>query len=345
MAVNPYTLVFGREPEEMISRIAPEEEILEDFRSEKPANQIYLITGVRGVGKTVFMTSISNQLKKEDWICVELNPERDMLTSLASKLCSRDWLAQLFQSARINLSFWGFGLEVNGVAPITDIETALERMMETIRRNNRRLLITIDEVSNTPLMRTFVSAFQIFMRQDLPIYLLMTGLHEKINELKDAENLTFLYRAPQLQLMPLSIGAIANNYQQNFHKTQEEALKMAYITNGYSFAFQLLGYLTWKREGDYQACLAEYGQQLEEKVYGKIWSGLSGNDQKICRAIAKSKEGKAAEIIELSEINPNAWGPYRARLLQKGIVEASTYGHVSFVLPMFREFVLTRVFV
>ena len=46
-----------------------------------------------------------------------------------------------------------------------------------------RLLITIDEVVYSEQMKVFVSAFQIFMRQDYPIFLLMTGLYENIYEL------------------------------------------------------------------------------------------------------------------------------------------------------------------
>ena len=38
-----------------------------------------MITGVRGSGKTVFMTDISKQIKEdESWIVVELNPEKDL---------------------------------------------------------------------------------------------------------------------------------------------------------------------------------------------------------------------------------------------------------------------------
>lgn len=51
-----------------------------------------------------------------------------MLLSLAANLGSRQSLAKLFQSAKIDLSFFGFGLEVSGSVPIVDIEVALDRM-------------------------------------------------------------------------------------------------------------------------------------------------------------------------------------------------------------------------
>ena len=72
---NPYTLTFGKEPIEYIKRIAEERQILEDFLSPNPPQQVYMISGVRGCGKTVFMTDISQEIgRDEDWIVVDLNP-------------------------------------------------------------------------------------------------------------------------------------------------------------------------------------------------------------------------------------------------------------------------------
>ena len=41
--------------------------------------------------------------------------------------------------------------------------------------------------------------------------------YEKIYELKNQKSLTFLYRAPRIDLRPLNIGTIAENYRQNFN--------------------------------------------------------------------------------------------------------------------------------
>ncbi len=81
---NPFTLSFGKKPLQYVSRISQTNTIIESFSAEEPSNQIYLITGVRGSGKTVMMTSIANDMrKKEEWIVVELNPVRDLLHSQA----------------------------------------------------------------------------------------------------------------------------------------------------------------------------------------------------------------------------------------------------------------------
>lgn len=338
---NPYTLVFGREPAQMITRIASSEEVLSEFTSERPSQQVYMITGVRGSGKTVFMTSIGAALEKHDnWIVEELNPERDLLTQLVSKLSSDNILAKIFQQAKINLSFWGFGLEVQNTAQITDIETALSRMVESLQKHGKRLLITIDEVTNTSAVREFAGAFQILLRRNLPVFLLMTGLYERIYELQNADTLTFLYRAPKLVMTPLNLSGMAYNYQKNLLISHDDAVQMAKLTKGYSYAFQVLGYLAWQHKGNYSAVIPQYRQTLEEYVYEKIWSEMSPKDREVAYAAACHKDGKISSIREQLHMDTNQFNPYRKRLIQKGILDGSQRGYVFFTLPLFEDFVM-----
>lgn len=337
---NPYTISFGREPEQIIPRPVQKNEILTSFQADVPSVQVYMITGVRGSGKTVLLTDIGRELSQDDqWIVTELNPERDLLTSLAANLSSETTLARVFQNARINLSFFGMGLEISGEAPITDIEIALQRMLASLDKKHKRILIEIDEVTNTKQIREFISAFQIFIRKNLPVYLLMTGLYENIYELQNQKSLTFLYRAPKIVLGPLNIGAIASNYAKVFGLEREESLRMASMTNGYSFAFQTLGYLTWGANGKYRQVIEPYKQYLSDYVYEKIWSELSPTDRRTAQAIAATKDGKIATIREYLKMTSNQFNPYRMRLIRKGIVDGTERGILKFTLPLFSEFV------
>ena len=64
--------------------------------------------------KTVLLTTVSNEFRKmEDWIVVDLSPERDMLNALAAELSNRKELFQIFKDAKINLSIdWSYGESV-----------------------------------------------------------------------------------------------------------------------------------------------------------------------------------------------------------------------------------------
>ena len=83
---NPFSLSFGREPLSFIERGRQSREIIDSFSEENPACQVYMITGVRGAGKTVMLTDIAKYFRKEnDWIVVDLSPERDLLQMLGDR--------------------------------------------------------------------------------------------------------------------------------------------------------------------------------------------------------------------------------------------------------------------
>ena len=337
---NPFSLSFGKTPVSMINREMQTNEIIDAFTSDVPEYQVCMITGVRGSGKTVMLTSIGNELKKrKDWIVVDLNPDRDLLNMLAAELSNRKELLQIFKDAKINLSFLGFGLEIDGEPPITDTVVALGRMLERLTQKGRNVLVTIDEVTSNADIKAFVSQFQIFMRNNYNVFLLMTGLYENIYELQNEKTLTFLYRAPRVVMEPLSITMIANKYAEIFNLDTPKALDMARFTRGYSYAFQVLGYLCYKHSAEYEDVVPEFDGYMESYVYDKIWSELSGVDKNVVRAMAAASDTKVQTIRNEIGMSSNQFTIYRERLLRKGIVESSEYGHLDFTLPRFREFI------
>ncbi len=340
---NPYTRIFGKEPIKSINRISQTEEIMNDLTSQSAGQQIFMITGVRGSGKTVLMTEIAGKIRSmKEWIVVELNPAKDLLVGFASKLYEQKGVSKIIDAASINLSAFGIGLGVSSSRPVTDIEVAIERMLAALKKKNKRVLVAIDEVAGTDEMRVFASAFQIFIRQDYPLYLLMTGLYENIDELQNNKILTFLHRAPKIRMTPLNMGSVAENYKTEFKLSEESAREMAGLTFGYPFAFQVLGYYTYEYEGDYKKAIADTRQYLEEYVYDKIWSELSENDRKVMVAIARSSNGKTVSVRNQVDMPTNIFSTYRNRLIKKGVINGETRGYVKMTLPFFKEFVLDR---
>ena len=337
---NPFSLSFGKDPLSFLERGRQSREIIDSFVEENPSCQVYMLTGVRGSGKTVMLTDIAKHFRKErDWIVVDLSPERDLLQMLAADLSNRQELLSIFRDRMTNVSSLGLGLESDGVPPITDVSVAVTRMLERIGKKGKRVLITIDEVSRNQTMREFVSLFQIFMRQDLPVFLALTGLYENIYELQNEKTLTFLYRAPKMELQPLNIGMIASKYSEIFQLDEDEALQMAKETKGYPFAFQVLGYLCWRNEAEWTEVLPEYSQYLEEYVYEKLWSELSSNDRKVLIAMTEADDQKVGSIRAKAGKSSSSFGVYRDRLIKKGIVGAAEYGYLEFALPKFKEVV------
>ena len=344
---NPFTLAFGKKPVQYVPRIARTNLIVEEYVAVPAVNQIYMVTGVRGSGKTVMMTNIAGILsERNDWIVVELNATRDLLQSLASKLYAVPKLHECFLKARLDFSAFGLGVTIENAAPVTDVEDMVAKMLDQIRKQGMRLLITIDEVVYSEQMKVFVSAFQIFMRQDYPIFLLVTGLYENIYELQNDKSLTFLYRAPKIILEPLSLTAVCQHYMDIFQLDKESAGKMAALTRGYPFAFQVLGYLYWEHRDTktVQEILPEYDQYLEEYVYSKIWSEMSDKDKEIMQKLAESGDIKVKDLREQLEMSSEQFSVYRERLKRKGVIDTRKYGKISMALPRFEEFIQMRMF-
>lgn len=350
MSDNPFTISFGIEPTEYISRYSETSEIIDTFTAEKTSNHAYMITGVRGSGKTVMLASITEKLSEEDdWIVVNTIPDTDILQSIASKLYSIKELRKNFVAANFDFSAFGLGVHIENGNPIYDIGTALECMVGEIAKKGKRLLISIDEIINNDYVKIFAGTFQMLLKQKLPVYLLMTGLYDNIYNLQNEKTLTFLYRAPKIMLEPLSVNSIARSYKNIFNLDTETAQTMGKLTKGYAFAYQVLGYLFWKKYGsnskdaDLNSIIPQYDDYLENYVYEKIWFELSAKEKEIIELIIKNGEMKIADIRSAIDINSSNMSVYRERLKYKGLVDVSHYGYLSLKLPRFAEIIQMRL--
>lgn len=335
-----------RKPVQYVSRIVQINRIIEDYEAVPAVNQIYMVTGVRGSGKTVMMTNIADILsKRDDWIVVELNATRDLLQSLASRLYAVPRLHDCFLKAKLDFSAFGLGVSIENAAPVTDVEDMVAKMLDQLQKLGKRLLITIDEVVYSEQMKVFASAFQIFMRQEYPIFILMIGLYENIYELQNNKSLTFLYRAPKIILEPLNLTAVRQHYKNIFELEEEKAERMAALTRGYPFAFQVLGYLYWEHRDTMtlDEILPEYNQYLKEYVYSKIWSEISEKDKEILQVLAVSGEIKVKNLREKLGLASEQFSVYRERLKRKGVIDTRQYGMVLMALPRFEEFIKMRM--
>ncbi len=164
---NPFTLSFGKQPLIYISRLEQTNEVVENFSAE-PANcMMYMVTGVRGAGKTVLMTSIAKKLMEDKcWITIELNPEMDLLEQLAAKLYNLPETHLLFTKAKIDLSILGIGVSIEGGQQFSSIDVAIERMLELLKKEGKKVLVLLDEVTNNKSIRVLAHSFQIYTRKD-----------------------------------------------------------------------------------------------------------------------------------------------------------------------------------
>lgn len=342
MNTNPFTLSFGKEPKSLINNLSQFDEIKNSFLSNNPVSTTYLLTGVRGSGKTVLLARLAKYFEKlDDWIVVELNPETDMLEYLASNIYEQANLKIKFLKKEFSFSFHGISFSVTGDNPVSNVVTFTEKILTYLSNKGKKVLICIDDVSNNKNMKIFVQQYQIFIRKEYPLFLLMTGLFENVRSLQNEKSLTFLYRALQIYLGPLSFVNVVTSFENTLEISHESAVALAKMTKGYAFAYQVLGYLMFesgKKELD-DGILNQFDQYLRDYVYEKIYYDLPLVEKKIVNYLAISVDGSISDLLTEMDMSKGSMSQYRDKLLKKGIIEKISWGKIDFALPRFREYV------
>ena len=360
---NPFTHAFGATPNKFISS-ALEESIIENFSYEQPSERCYILTGVRGAGKTVMMSNISKKLmERDDWVVCNLVLSDDILKQFAAKLAENPICAKHFVKpigVSVSLPIINAGLEYDKDL-VFDIHILLGKMLQSISKAGKKVMVTIDDIYLCDGMIAFAQSFQSFLTDycELPIYLVMTGLYQNYRELTDVKNAklkgcTFLTRILEKKVPPLDESQMALSYFNTFDIDEREAIRLSKMTKGYAYAYQLLGYWYFEKNvnkndevRDYEV---SYRSELIKYSYSKLWTELSDKDKSIVIYLvelgADDKSIKRADVIDYinqngEDITSSTFNKYRERLLGKGIIATSDNreGMIWLPLPEFGNFV------
>ena len=342
---NPFCLSFGKEPDRYVERAEAYSQITDTFNSISPSSNCYLIMGVRGIGKTVLLSTISNDFRENpEWVVISLNAGRNLMEMFAAGLYEDARLQKHFIEASLNLSKFGIGLNIKSNPPISDIQIAIEKMVRIVNDKGMRILITIDDVTKSKDVISFACAFQDLTSKRMQLYLLMTGLYENIYNLQRDKRCSFLLRAEKVSIGPLSLIGMKNQYMQTFRCDEKEALKMAAFTKGYSYAFQALGYIMWDKDCSLEDAVPAFDEKMAGYCYEKVWDDLSEKEKEIISLLAANGEMKTKEIIAKIGSTDKTFSVQRDRLIKKGVVDGSEYGLLKLALPRFDEFVNATVY-
>lgn len=242
-----------------------------------------------------------------------------------------------------SLSAAGITLEFQ--APGASDQVVIRQLLEKIKQQGKYVVVVIDEVDNSPVIREFAQLFSAMKRFDLPLFALMTGLPDLVLDVQTADRLTFLLRADKVALLPLNLVAMTTAYQQTLKLALPLAQRMAKLTAGYSYAFQLLGYLVFETangapvtEATINSVMDQYQLYLFENAYQKIFADLSEMDRQYLVAIADNPT--FATVSERLKKSRSYVSQYRRRALARHLIVATGYGKVAYTLPQFKEFIL-----
>lgn len=364
---NPFTRDFGTVTKSYIVRTVQQDDIVRSFVDEITDEKAFFIVGQRGFGKSSLLRAAKEDISQRDnWIVIELRSNNDnLIHELAAALYAETILKAKFVDLELDFSILGIGVKINSKSAVTisSDEVAVSKMLQVVKKLGMKVLVVIDEISNSAGLRDFCAMFNVCKGDGLPLYLLMDGLYKNTTALENVKDLTFLKRVPKLEVGSLDHIEMFNVYKRLLHlesgDNQIFAERLCKITNGYPYAFQLAGYYTWlwlRKDGtifdDYNSfenrLLDELDRNLNSYVYSTIWTELSPTEQDILSIMACFDLNKVLDIrnkyMEIfpdrAEMTSGNFGKYRDKLLKFSILKSSSNTYIDFVLPRFNLYAI-----
>lgn len=305
---NPYTPNAGARPPALVGRDAELEafDVLLDRLRRGHTEQSMLITGLRGVGKTVLLTSFEERARERDWTTVEAeitkNTEfgarmahlvRRALLQLAPKARWKDRAARaasVLKSFQITVAPDGSlsaGLDVDAAEGLADsgqladdLTDLLVALGEAAREHDSGVVFLLDEVQFLALveLEALISALHKTVQRQLPITLVGAGLPQLPRLAGEAKSYAErLFKFPR-------IGELSGSQARKALSEPAARLGVAYesdalaavvdYTEGYPYFLQEYGNILWNQADGSPITLADVTDSqpaVEEKLDGSFF--------------------------------------------------------------------------
>lgn len=364
MAKNPFKPTAGATPPLLLGRDAELLAYAEALENAPGAPELLtLITGARGVGKTVMLTALGSVAAEHQWIVIDDTATPGFGERIAVTVDRyRTELGKPERSRLAGLTLpsilGGGGITLKPAEPASPSwRDRVSALLEALARHETGLVITIDEVhaASADELRQLAVDVQHFIREDLPISLVLAGLPEAVEDILlkgDRSVSTFLRRAERIRLLDVPVPLVAASLQETIkdsgrHITAEDAMRAAEATGGYPFAIQLVGYNIWRLADENGTITPEAVTKginaahirLGSLVHAPALADLSPADRTFLIAMSKDDgPTRTADLAERLDREPGHVSMYRARLLAAGVIEAPKWGEVDFAVPGLREY-------
>ncbi|REE04506.1 ATP-binding protein [Citricoccus nitrophenolicus] len=278
---NPYTPNAGAEPEAVVGR----EDQLESFdvllaRLERGrTEQSMIVTGLRGVGKTVLLQQFRQKAMENTWTVMDMEAEKNDTSGFRRDLGSRfhsallqmspkaKWsegfkhAASVVKSFSVTASPEGsvtFGMDVKSLEGYADHGNLTQDLVDLFiavgnvaKEKETGVVILLDEVQflSKDQLGGVITALHKTAQYKLPITMVGAGLPQIAGFAGDAKSYAErLFKFPRIGNLDKddaakALSKPATSEGVRFH---EDALALAFdITAGYPYFIQELGYAVW----------------------------------------------------------------------------------------------------
>jgi len=100
---------------------------------------MYLITGIRGTGKTVLLKNVYELLSKEsNWITIDINPQVDIMTSIVNNLYNVSKTKKFLDGLNISINVPYLTITKEQKEEYIDPEILSRKLIEHLAKKNKK---------------------------------------------------------------------------------------------------------------------------------------------------------------------------------------------------------------
>ncbi|SDL79506.1 AAA ATPase domain-containing protein [Corynebacterium mycetoides] len=361
MNKNPFRPTFGASPRVWAGR----EAVIEEFRraldnGPGDPHRSVIISGSRGIGKTVLLTELEDVAKRQGWIVVRASGREGMAETLTNsaipEAIERVQPGGDRKLTGINIAgLGGVRSELTEKDSTPRLVTRLHELLGALR--GAGVLITIDEIQDAdPDELTQIAvAYQDLVRDDADIALAMAGLTQGVNRLLDLPGATFLRRARHYELGPLTLDDATTTLTQTAHDAGREfvltaAQAASRVSQGYPYLVQLIGYLAWEAADGpidldaVEAVRDEAVARLGTQVHQPSLRDVPPRQREYLDAMAHIEYQTGSSRISSKDLGvaldraSTSMSDTRAKLIERDLIVPAGWGEVSFAQPYLGEY-------
>ncbi len=376
---NPFTPGAGCPPPQLVGR----ETVLEEARillgrtlRRKPEKSM-LLTGLRGVGKTVLLNAIEHEAEAQGYKTISFEVTENQTLGLKLIPALRNLFFELDRLAgnkekikrglmilrnfigSLKLNYGEFGVELDplpGIAdtgnPEIDLPDLFLAVAEAARAKETGVALLIDEIQllSHEELGGLIMAMHKLQQKQAPFVLIAAGLPTLPRLAGDAKSY-----AERLFSYPI-IGTLNQDECNKALQTpaamehadfSPEALTAIFAhSHGYPYFLQEWGYQVWKvantpymTEIDVSDAHKQVQDRLDTNFFRVRYDRLTDAEKRFMHAMATCPEPcKSSDIAEQLGIKPTAITPTRASLIRKGMIYSPRHGLIAYSVPLFGDF-------
>ncbi len=378
---NPYNPGAGTRPKTLVGREREIEEFdlavrrLADHRSAKSV----MLTGLRGVGKTVLLGEFGRIARRHGWEhnSLEVNDGTSVAAAMASLV--RQSTLRISATKRsaekakrilgVLKSFqmtWKLPGDVTietspfaGVGDSGDLESDLADLLveigELARANETGVAFTIDELQYLPRdqLAALVSALHRVAQEEVPVLIAGAGLPSLLGLVGDAKSYAerlFTFESIG-SLSDIDARLALSGPSSDEGVTWEVAALDLLLesTEGYPYFLQEFGSETWRLANgpavitldDATRAIPIATAVLDDGFFRVRIDRLNDTDRQYLRAMASLGRGPylSGDIAKQMGKKTTQVGPYRDSLIRRGLCFSGRHNEIDFTVPMFDNFV------